>query len=177
MCRSVRPVFLITAYFWIFIIRTAFALGLTSVIVALMKIYTPVALLLLTAVAALMLPSFLDFRLDDVAAFLPATDPPPNIAARQVLDRILGFFVIVGLTSVDWGASARKGRDIVLGGLTGIVGVAIWTSTMALIIVAGAAASIARSSPPTIIDATIRPLPLSFRWGDFSRYRRPRSAA
>ena len=49
LCKS--PVFLGTAAFWIYITRTAIMMRLPGVVVALMKVYAPIALLLLTATA------------------------------------------------------------------------------------------------------------------------------
>ena len=53
---------------------------------------------------------------------------------------ILGFFAMASLTSVDWGAEVRGRRDLVLGGLTGIVLAASWTAGMSLVVVAGTVA-------------------------------------
>jgi hypothetical protein len=137
---------------------------MTSVIIALMKCYTTIAILLLTAVAALMLPRFLDFQSADVAAIVSATSTAdPSVAGRVVIDRILGFFVIAGLLSVDWGTTARNKSDVIKGGLTGIVAVGTWTACMSLVIVTGAAAGMARNGL-TGTEPTGGPIPLSFRW-------------
>ena len=51
-----------------------------------------------------------------------------------------GFFAMAGLVGVDWGAAAASRRDVVLGGLIGIVLAASWTAIMSLLVVAGAVA-------------------------------------
>ena len=46
----------------------------------------------------------------------------------SVVQLIIGFFAMAGLVSVDWGARVERRRDVVLGGLTGIVLAASWTA-------------------------------------------------
>ncbi len=79
---------------------------------------------------------------------------------------IVGFFAMAGLMSVDWGAVSRSGRELVLGGVTGIALASFWTAMMALIVVAGTVASIGFPSQPAAMMPG-DPLPLSFRWGVF----------
>ena len=50
------PVFLGTALFWVYITRQAIRLRLPGVVVALMKVYSPIAMLLLFATAVWRLP-------------------------------------------------------------------------------------------------------------------------
>ena len=45
---------------------------------------------------------------------------------------------MVGLMSVEWGAASARRRDVVVGGLAGIVLAGSWTAVMSLIVVAGA---------------------------------------
>jgi hypothetical protein len=160
---SVRsPVFLLTAGFWIFIIRTAYALGLTSVIVALMKFYSPVALLLLTAIAFAMLGGFLGLRPDDYAR-LALHEADFGHGSATIVTHIFGFFALAGFFGADWGATARERRDVVLGGITGIIGVGMWVALMSLIIVGSAVHQLAVMPQPPQANV-FGPLPLSFRW-------------
>ena len=69
------PVYLCTALFWIYITGTAGLLRLTGVIVALMRVYAPIALLLLTAVALWLLPSLVSYRLEDAVVDRGMNDP------------------------------------------------------------------------------------------------------
>src|SRR5205823_1487589 len=65
--------------------------------------------------------------------------------------------------SVDWGAASRRGRDVVLGGLAGIVLAASATASLALLVVAGAVGRLRvadRLGEAGVGD----PPPLSFRW-------------
>ncbi len=58
------PVFLCTALFWIYITGMSSLWRLTGVVVALMRVYAPVALLLLTATALWFLPHLASFHRD-----------------------------------------------------------------------------------------------------------------
>jgi hypothetical protein len=158
------PVYFCTALFWIYITGTAGLLKLAGVIVALMRIYAPVALLLLTAVALWMLPGLPSYRLDRAVAIASevkvarvwSTQDP----AWQI---ILGFFAMASLSSVDWGSQARGRRDLVLGGLTGIVLATSCVASMSLIVVAGSVGRTLEQGIPTAAGM-VEPLRLSFRW-------------
>jgi hypothetical protein len=159
------PVYLCTASFWIYITGTAALLRLTGVIVALMRIYAPVAWLLLTAVAVWLLPTVSGYRPDDlfsiwetIGFFLQVNDS----ASRMILN----FFTMASLTGVGWGAQARGRRDIVLGGLTGIVLAASWMAGMSLYVVAGAAAQ-PLSDNRWFVTNVLDTRRLSFRWAVF----------
>ena len=132
------PVYLSTALFWIYITGTSGLWKMPGVVVALMRVYTPVAFLLLTAIALWQLSAVRGFR-PEVAA---------TIAVRgEFADRwrghssavylTTGFFAMAGLFSVDWGAQVRRRRDVVVGGLTGVVLAASLTAIMSAIVVAG----------------------------------------
>ena len=161
------PVFLGTALFWIYITGMSSLWGLTGVVVALMRIYAPVALLLLTATALSFLPNLGAFHSASAAIMSNgASSSPGETVDPSVIQLIIGFFAMAGLLSVDWGAVSRNRRDLVVGGLTGVVLTSFCTAMMALVVVAGSVASIGRASPSSAMLAG-DPLPLSFRWGVF----------
>ncbi|MFI5458805.1 MAG: hypothetical protein ACHRXM_25535 [Isosphaerales bacterium] len=160
------PVYLCTALFWIYITGTAGLLRLTGVIGALMRVYAPIAMLLLTAVALWLLPGLVSYSREDAvtiaenAGFLDS-----RRGHDSALQMILGFFAMASLTSVDWGARVRGRRDLVLGGLTGIVVAASWTAWMSLVVVAGAIARISHQGG--WFAERDDPFRLSFRWAVF----------
>ncbi len=164
------PVYLLTALFWIYITGTSSLWNITGVVSALMKVYAPIALFLLTAVALAMLPELGGFQLEDARriaedAGVVGSDGRGS-STTSVIQLITGFFAMSGLASVDWGARAQTRRDVLLGGLIGIVVAASWTATMALLVVAGSVSKISRVG----IDwrqSGVDLAPLSFRWGVF----------
>jgi len=161
------PVYLCTALFWIYITGTAGLLRLAGVIVALMRVYAPIALLLLTAVALWLLPSLVSYspydavKIAESASFLYW-----RRGHDSALQMMLGFFAMTSLTSVDWGAAVRDRRDLVLGGLTGIVLAATWTAVMCLVIVAATAARLDLQGG-WFLASVDDPYRLSFRWALF----------
>jgi cytosine permease len=161
------PVFLCTALFWIYITGMSSLWRLTGVVVALMRVYAPVALLLLTATALWLLPNLGSFPLENSAIIANGANLLPGEPVdSSAIALILGFFAMAGLMSVDWGAVSRSGRDLVLGGVTGIVLASFWTASMALIVVAGTVASIGLPSRPALMLHD-DPIALSFRWAVF----------
>ena len=180
------PVYLCTALFWIYITGTAGLWQLPGVVVALMRIYAPVALLLLTAVALWMLPSVGTYRPEEAASIMAYG----SFAVRwgghhSVVQLITGFFAIAGLASGDGGGRVKRRRDVMLGGLTGIVLAASLTAIMCLVVVAGTVARVSQNWHYGIGDDTYvtspdapytsfeiywyyssiqDPFPLSFRW-------------
>jgi cytosine permease len=158
------PVYLSTALFWIYITGMAGLLRLPGVIVALMRVYAPIALLLLTGVAVCLLPNLGSYRLAD-AVSIAANEGlnqrwPGHGSSLQVMT---GFFAMAGLVSVDWGARLERRRDILWGGLASIVLVASVTSVLSLVVVAGAVARLV-SDGATPTASAINASPLSFRW-------------
>jgi cytosine permease len=156
------PVYFTTALFWIYITGTSSLWKITGVVVALMKVYAPIALLLLTSVALLLVSNLRSYAADTVAllaAQLRTTQQWQN--HRSVVELMTGFFALAGLSSVDWGATAQRRRDVVMGGVTGIVLPASWTAIMSLLVVAGAIASVGHDSPWLSPHETF---PLTFRW-------------
>ena len=131
-----------------------------------MRVYAPVALLLLTAVAAIGLPVLDLFRMEDATKIAVETGLQWQWRGLDSgLQLITGFFAMAGLVSVDWGARVERRRDVVLGGLIGIVLAGSWTAIMSLLVVAAAVARVR-------IDGTwMEPpdfLPLSFRWAVYN---------
>ena len=161
------PVYLCTALFWIYITGTAGLWRLTGVIVALMRVYAPIALLLLTAVALWLLPGLDSYRLEDAVVIAENASPfPPWREPDSALRMIVGFFGMASLMSVAWGAEVRGRRDLVLGGLTGIVMAASWTAGMSLVALAGSVARLPNALDLFLasVDDPFRP---SFRWAVF----------
>ena len=159
------PVYLCTAVFWIYITGTAGLWKLPGVVVALMRVYAPVALLLLTVVALSMLPKVGSSSLENAAMIVEKTGFAGGWRRHDsVLQLMTGFFAMAGLASVDWGARAKRRRDVVLGGLTGIVLAASWTAILSLLVVAGAVAQIRNEDTWSWSDDPFR---LTFRWAVF----------
>jgi cytosine permease len=164
--RLKTPVFLCTAAFWIFITGTASLLRLMAVIAALMKVYAPVALALLTGAALWLVLGpgsyFVEFALDPVAVTVR------HIGGRGIpaLPLFLGFFAMLGLSSVDWGAASLRRRDVTIGGLTGILLAGSWAAIMSLLVVAGALGRLSMDAG-RLMSAfrAAGPPQFSFRWG------------
>ena len=155
-----NPVFLATALFWIFVTGMAALLRLTGIIAALMKVYAPVVLALLTIAALWLLPGALALGGGEKVAAQGMHPYPPRLSAIPIAT---GFFAILGLTSVEWGAACARRRDVVVGGLAGIVLGGGWSALMSLIVVAGAVGRLRAARP--LEAATAGPTPvLSFRW-------------
>jgi cytosine permease len=156
-----NPVFLATAVFWIFITGMASLLRLTAVIAALMKVYSLVALVLLTIAASWALPGLSGFPIVQGLGDGPGRPDPPRLSAIPIFT---GFFSLLGLMSLEWGAASARRRDVVVGGLIGIVLAGTYTAVMSLVVVAGAVGRLRLGHP----DGTevVPALPkLSFRWG------------
>jgi hypothetical protein len=134
------PVFVVTAAFWIFITGMAAVLRLPSVIFALMQVYTPVALVLLSATAALVaggLPAFIH-----EAASSAGSAPGPASGLGEgpagVFQILFGGFAFSGLFAVEWGMAAGGRRDIRIGGGLGVALAGSLATVLAIAIVAGA---------------------------------------
>jgi cytosine permease len=154
------PVALCAAAFWIFITGMASLLRLTGVIAALMKVYSPVALALLTIAAIWVFPGLSAFQVDEGLAARPDRVVHAHLSAIPIFT---GFFAMVGLMSVEWGAASARRRDVVVGGLLGIVLAGTWTAVMSLLVVAGAIGRL-RAAHPVGTAAVTAPPWWSFRW-------------
>jgi cytosine permease len=130
------PVILLSALFWIFITIAANGLRLTGVIVALMQVYTPVALVLLAITAVLASPGL---------AAAPVALAATQSSARVVLggpalfQLIFGYFAISGLSAADWGMAVRHRSDVRIGGWISVILAGSYVSLLSLLTVAGAA--------------------------------------
>ena len=160
------PVYLATVLFWIFITGMAGLLRLIGVIAALMRVYAPVALLLLAGTAAWFSSAVLDYRTDDARVIARLADLPVDRHAASAVELIIGFFAMAALSGADWGAVARERRDVVLGGLTGVALAAWLTATLSLVVVAGGVASVQRAGE-SYVASTGTLQPLTFRWAVF----------
>jgi len=161
------PVYLGTALFWIFITRKAISMRLPGVVVALMRIYAPVALLLLSLTGLWNLTWLRGDSPSGGAAALVANDILLNgRGTRSAVAMILGFFALPCLAGVDWGRAVGRRRDIMLGGLPTIVLVGSWTALMSLLIVAATANRLGPGNS-SLAASPGEPLPLSFRWSIF----------
>src|SRR5947199_10226668 len=111
------PVFLLTVLFWIYITGMASLLRLTGVVVALMQVYTPVALLLIGATALLLSPGLHSFQ--QLGGLVPNAHPlplEPGLGGRQLFQIVLSYFAFSALIAADWGMAVQSRRDIRLGG-------------------------------------------------------------
>jgi cytosine permease len=158
------PVFLTTLLFWIFIIGMANLLRLPRVIVALMQVYTPVAILLLGVTAMLTSPGLSSFPA--VRSFLSSLDAraPSSVATGgpHLFELIFGYFAVSGLMAIEWGQAVRDRRDIRIGGWLAVILAGSWCAVMALLTVAGAL-----GTPGTGIlagEGFAEAAPLSFHW-------------
>jgi cytosine permease len=156
------PVYLCTALFWIYITGTAGLWKLPGVVVALMRVYAPVALLLLTAVVLLIFSNDRAYNLGGAATFVEIAGFTDRFRGHpSAVQLITGFFAMAGLASGDWGARVQRRSDVVLGGLTGIVVTASSTAIMSLLVVSGVLAQLAGEDPWQWSDDSYS---LSFRW-------------
>ncbi len=119
------PVFLTTAAFWIFITATAESMGLAGVIAALMRVYAPTALVVITAVGGwIALQGKPSFEVETAAV----TDSANGSFARM----LYGLLAVAAMTAPRWGARAKSRRDLNLGAFLGIALPAIWVALVAL---------------------------------------------
>jgi cytosine permease len=157
------PVFLGTALFWIYITRQAIRMKLPGVVVGLMKVYSPIAVILLTAAAAWRLP-FLWVGPGTAAVLESARAEPPS--QPGALSMMIGFFATSALLSVDWGAAVRSRGDILRAGFPCVLVAAASSSILSLLVVLETTAALpsgGESLPTTGLD----PMPFSFRWAMF----------
>jgi hypothetical protein len=161
------PVFLGTAIFWIWTTRKAIMMRLSGVVVALMKVYAPIALLLLTATALWGIPASWS-RAHASANISPAlTSARIQIhAGDSALTMMVSYFALSALLSVDWGAAVGGRRDILRAGLPCVLGAAAWTSIMSLVVVSNTASWVG-ADDLSVGNNLADPLPLSFRWALF----------
>jgi cytosine permease len=121
-------------------------------------------LLLLTGVAMFLLPNLGSYRLADAVSIAEIEGLnrqwPGHGSSLQLMT---GFFAMAGLLSVDWGARVERQRDLLWGGLTGIVLAASLTSILSLVVVAGTVTQL-MSDSATPTASAIDAVPLSFRW-------------
>jgi cytosine permease len=165
LCKS--PVFLGTALFWVYITRTAIMMRLSGVVVALMKVYAPIALLLLTATALWGIPA--SWARADASANISSglTSAPIQIhAGDAAITMIVSYFALSALLSVDWGAAAGTRGDILRAGLPCVLGAAAWTSIMSLVVVNNTA-NLVGTDGLSLRNSPVDPLPMSFRWAVF----------
>ena len=107
------PVFLLTVLFWIYITGMASLLRLTGVVVALMQVYTPVALLLIGVTTLLLSPGLTSFQhLGGSVANFHHLPPEPSLGGRQLFQMVLSYFAFSALIAVDWGMAVQSRRDI-----------------------------------------------------------------
>jgi cytosine permease len=148
------PVLLLSALFWIFITIAANGLRLTGVIVALMQVYTPVALLLLAATALL---SCSGQAASTAAVTAPSTAAGPagqgTSGGLELFQLVFAYFAFSGFAAVDWGMAVRHRRDLRIGGWLGVILAGSYCASLSLVTVAGAAR---RIGPGSIDEAGLR---------------------
>ncbi|MDR3618116.1 MAG: hypothetical protein P4L85_02110 [Paludisphaera borealis] len=122
------PLFLICVAFWTFIITAANGLRLVSVIAALLKVYAPVAALLLILAAAW---AWAHVVPDGTLTSRPAT---AALIEPRIFQLVFGYFAFAGLMGVEWGAAVRERRDVRIGGWLGILAAGAVTVLSALVL-------------------------------------------
>lgn len=122
------PLFLVCLAFWTFIIASANGLRLMNVIAALLKVYAPVAALLLVVAAswAFTHPIALEGSMVR-STTLRSLEP-------RVFQLVFGYFAFAGLMGVEWGAAVRDRRDVRIGGWLGILAAGSIMSLSALVL-------------------------------------------
>jgi cytosine permease len=160
------PVYLTTAIFWIYITGTAGLWKLPGVVVALMRVYAPVAFVLLAGIAIWQIRKVGQYDIAisqiwnlgpyDVETARSMTNRPGLTslwrAHTSAVPLIVGFFAMSGLAGVDWGRRAARRRDVVLGGVVGVVLAGSLTAIMSLIIVTSTLREVSRESSQHVID-------------------------
>ena len=103
------PLVLVVLAFWLMIIALANGLRLINVISALMKVYAPVAAVLLGATAVW---SLLHLPAGAFADSTPTADRWwwPGVLEPGVFQLVFGYFAFAGLMGVEWGASSKPER-------------------------------------------------------------------
>jgi cytosine permease len=158
------PVFLGTAFFWVYITRLAIMMRLSGVLVALMKVYAPIALLLLTATAIWGVSStWAKAHAIASGASGVGSAPIQNYTGGSALTMMVSYFALSALLSVDWGAAVGGRRDILRAGLPCVLGAAAWTSIMSLVVVNNTAQWLGDGGP-LAENSSVGPMPMSFRW-------------
>jgi hypothetical protein len=113
-------------------------------------------------VALCMLPNLGYYRLESAVKIVKQTGLTNRWRGHgSVVQLVTGFFAMAGLVSLDWGARVLRRRDVLLGGLTGIVLAGSWTAIMSLLVITGAVAQFGGLDPRWWSD---EPFCLSFRW-------------
>ncbi len=123
------PLFLVCLAFWTFIIASANGLRLMNVIAALLKVYAPVATVLLMVAAA--------WAWTHPLAGGATADRPATVGAGiepKVFQLVFGYFAFAGLMGVEWGAAVRDRRDVRIGGWLGILAAGTVTVLSALVL-------------------------------------------
>jgi cytosine permease len=159
-------VFLGTALFWVYITRQAIRLRLPGVVVGLMKVYSPIAVLLLAVTAVWRLPYLWSGDLGASPAALlesASIEPPSQPGAVAVM---IGFFATSALLSVDWGAAVRTRRDITSAGLPCVLAAAACSAILSLLIVLETTTSMTTGGNH-LSASPLDPMAFSFRWAIF----------
>ncbi len=158
------PVFLGTALFWVYITRQAIRMRLPGVVVALMKVYSPIAVLLLAATAVWRLHLLWSVPGGSgPAALLASSSSAQGQPHEAALPLMVGFFAMSGLLSVDWGAAVRSRRDFFLAGIPCVLATAAFSSIMSLLAVLETTNLLATAGS-SLSAGRLDPLPFSFRW-------------
>jgi cytosine permease len=165
-----NPVILLTCIFWIFITGMVNRLSIVSVIAGLMKVYVPVAMILLGSTALLASSGLLTFdAVKDSLAGVGVVEragavPAVGTGRTGVFQLIFGYFALSGLLAVDWGMTVKKPIDIRIGGWLSIILAGSFCFVMSLLTVAGAVGKQGRALADQLNGPTD---PLTFHWAIF----------
>jgi len=142
------PLHLGTALFWLLITTTAEIYNLAGVIAALMRVYAPTALVVITLTGGAILLVGGPAKEGSMAMIAPAATPAAVTC---------GYFAILTLPAATWGSGARRPGDLAWGALTGIALPSAWIALITLLVVPrGLASGLDRFGP-------LAPAPGSFR--------------
>ena len=140
---------LLTAVFWIVILAATSGLRIVGVIIALMQVYTPVALTLLGLTALWVSPGLASFAANKAAALAHTPElRPATQVGPEIFQLVFGYFAVSGLMAVEWGMAVRERRDVRIGGWIAIVLSGSFCSVMAILTVAGSLANRWPTSEP-----------------------------
>lgn len=129
------PMVLASALFWLFITVSANGLRLTGVIVALMLVYTPVALMLLGLTTVLACSRYSSPAVATQIAAAAGQSAPGVSGWPNLFQILFAGFALAGLSAVDWGMVVRRRPDVRVGGWISIIVAGSYCAILSLLTV------------------------------------------